>query len=317
MTYRILTDMDISPKLTFAIQRAIEAVEQALIAKSLDRLVGPPRFSVRVARGALVFTAGAEIQYSHTIGFRVYDTFPENSPDHTQLVAVFDAQTGRFKGLILGNMLGAIRTAAINAVALKYMARPDATSLGILGTGFQARFHLQAAMAVRSFKQVIVYSPTPAHREAFVEEMQRVMKLPIQVASSSEEVVRNAEVLICATTSRTPVFDTEWLQPGTHINTIGPKFTEAHEVPIETARKAEVIATDSLAQVDAYAKPFFLANTPERERMVELSDVVVGRRAGCLSREGITLFCSVGLAGSEIVVAATLLEDLLEELKEV
>ena len=93
-------------------------------------------------------------------------------------------------------------------------------------------------------------------------------------------------------------------------NTIGPKFTEAHEVPIETAPRAEVIATDSLAQVDAYSKPFFLANTPERERMVELSDVVVGRRAGRLSEDGITLFCSVGLAGTEVVVADALLEEL-------
>ena len=165
-------------------------------------------------------------------------------------------------------------------------------------------------MVVRPFEQVIVYSRTPAHREAFAKEIQHIIDTTIQVATSPEEVVRNAEVLISVTTSRTPVFDTRWLRPGVHINTIGPKFMDAHEVPIEAAHRAEVIATDSLAQVDAYSKPFFLANTPERERMVELGDVVVGRRAGRLSREGITLFCSVGLAGTEVVVANALLEEL-------
>ena len=310
MSYRILTDDHVNARRAFAIHRAIDAVEQALMAKASGNLVAPPRFSVHVDQGALVFTAGAETQHSHTLGFRVYDTFPENTPEHTQLVAVFDARTGRFKGLVLGDMLGAIRTAAINAIALKHMARPDATSLGILGTGFQARFHLRAVMAVHSFKRVIVYSPTPAHRNAFAEEMAREIEVPIRSASSAEEVVREAEALILATTSRSPVFDPRWLQPGTHINTIGPKFKEAHELPMAVAQEAETIVTDSLAQVDAYARPFFLVDTPDRERMVELCDVVVGRQAGRLSREGLTLFCSVGLAGTEVVVADALLADM-------
>ncbi|RMD59890.1 ornithine cyclodeaminase family protein [Candidatus Parcubacteria bacterium] len=207
----------------------------------------------------------------------------------------------------MGHLLGAIRTAAINAVALRHMARPDATSLGILGSGFQARVHLQAAMAVKAFERVIAYSPTPAHLKAFAEAMQRAIDLPLHVASSSEEVVRRADVLICATTSRTPVFDAAWLRPGTHVNTIGPKFAQGHEVPLEAARRAEVIVTDSLAQVDAYAETFFLKSTPERERMMELSEVVVGRQAGRLSQDGLTLFCSVGLAGTEVVVADALL----------
>ncbi len=310
MAYQLLTDEDITTRLPQAIRIAVASVEQALIARAAGKLVAPPRFSVRVDRGALVFTAGAETLHSRTIGFRVYDTFPDNTPDHTQLVAVFDSDTGRFKGLVLGNIPGAIRTAAINAIALKHMARPDATSLGILGTGFQARFHFRAAMAVHSFQQAIVYSPTPAHRTTFAEEMHREIGVPIRVAASAEEVVRESEVVIVATTSRTPVFDPEWLRPGTHINTIGPKFKEAHELPIEVARRAETIVTDSLAQVDAYAKPFFLADTPERERMVELSEIVAGHKTGRVSPEGITLFCSVGLAGTEVVVADALLNGL-------
>ena len=308
MKYRILTDADL--KRVLSVEKAIDAVERALLAHASGELMAPPRFSVSVDHGALVFTAGAETLHSQTIGFRVYDTFQDSSPGHVQLVAVFDSRTGRFKGLVIGNMLGAIRTAAINAVALKYMARPDAKFLGILGSGFQARFHLRAALAVRPFEQIAVYSPTPEHREAFAAEMEAEVRVPIRVEQSPEDVVRNADVLICATTSRTPVFDAKWLKPGTHINTIGPKFKDAHEISREVARKSEVIVTDSLAQVDAYSRPFFLADTPERERMIELSDVVAGKQAGRLSDSGVTLFCSVGLAGTEVVVANEALKEL-------
>ncbi len=310
MAYRILTDEDIDRDLPSAIRTAIKAVENALFAKAEGKLVAPPRFSVSVERGALVFTVGAETLHSRTIGFRVYDTFPENTPEHTQIVAVFDSDTGSFKGIVLGNTLGAIRTAVINAVAIKHMARPDAVSLGILGTGFQVRFQLQAAVEVHPFNRVIVYSPTPAHREAFAQEMEGKLGFPIRVACSAEEVVRDADVLILATRSRTPVFEAGWIKPGTHINTIGPKFRDAHELPMEVARMAETIVTDSLPQVDAYSREFFLIGTLDRERMVELSDVVAGRKPGRITREGITLFCSVGLAGTEVVVADSIMKGL-------
>ncbi len=148
--YRIITDEDIDRILQ--IETVVNVIEQTLRAKAEGALMAPPRFSVDVDMGALVFTAGAEMKYSRSIGFRVYDTFPESSPDHPQLVAVFDSETGDFRGLVIGGAIGALRTAAINAVAIKHMARSDAKNLGILGSGFQARFHMQAAMVVRQFQ---------------------------------------------------------------------------------------------------------------------------------------------------------------------
>ena len=93
------------------------------------------------------------------------------------------------------------------------------------------------------------------------------------------------------------------LSTGMHINTIGPKFKEAYEISPEVGQNSHMIVTDSLDQIDSYSKPFFLLDTPERNRMVELSEIVVGRRRGRLSTIDITLFCSVGLAGTEVVVA--------------
>ena len=302
--YHILSDDDIEQLLPM--DRVIEAIEKSLRAKNAGQLVAPPRFSVDAEKGALVFTAGAEVMETHTIGFRVYDSFQSNAPERTQLVAVFDSRTGAFKGLCVGVMIGALRTAAINAVAIKFMSRPDVKHLGILGSGLQARIHLQAAVSVRQFESAMVYSPTVNHREAYAEELSHKTGIPIEAFSSPEDVVRRAEVLICATTSTTPVLDAGWLHPGMHINTIGPKYEGRHEFPVEAARKSDRIVTDSLQQVDgfdSYASPFFLQNTPERKRMIELDELVAGQRKGRSSPDELTLFCSVGLAGTEVVVA--------------
>lgn len=118
--YHILKDEDIIRSLPMAV--AVETIEKALLAKNKGRLIAPPRFLVTAGKGALVFTAGADPDETHSIGFRVYDTFPDDMPDRTQLVAVFDSRTGAFRGMVIGEMIGAIRTAAINAIAIKHMA---------------------------------------------------------------------------------------------------------------------------------------------------------------------------------------------------
>lgn len=297
--YHILTDEDIH----LDQETVISVIEQTLRAKADGALVAPQRFSIDADAGRLVFTAGAEQRYTHSIGFRVYETFPDKTVKHQQLVAVFDSQTGEFRGLVISKRIGALRTAAINAIAIKYMARPDAANLGILGSGFQARFHTQAALAVRQFKQAKVFSSTTSHREAFSKEVGSETGIHIEAAKSAREVVEFADVLICATTSTTPVLNADWVKPGTHVNTIGPKFKEKSEIPYELAQKSQVIVTDSFQQVDGYSESFFLLDTPKRKRMIELSEIVAGKQKGRNSNNDVTLFCSVGLAGTEVVVA--------------
>ena len=284
-------------------ERAVEAVESALRAQANEQLVAPPRFNVPTPDGALVFTAGAETFREHVIGFRAYDTFHNELAGHEQLTAVFDARTGVFKGLVIGKALGALRTAAINAVAVKHMARQQVGLLGVLGTGFQAGYHLEAALAVRDPKRVVVYSPNPDHRKRFAERMTAKLGRPVEAAAEAKAAVREADVLLCCTASPTPVFDAAWLRPGVHVNTIGPKFHDAHELPLEAAEGCHCLATDSLAQVEGFSKPFFLEGTPQRGRLVELCQIVAGKRAGRTANTDQTLFCSVGLAGTEVVIA--------------
>lgn len=299
--YTILTDEDVSRLLSPS--GVVAVIEQALKARAEGALNAPPRFSVDADTGSLVFTAGAETKYSQAIGFRVYGTFPDPAGDQQQLVAVYHSRTGGFKGMVIGELVGGLRTAGINAVAIRHMARPEAARLGVLGSGFQAGIHLKVALAVRPFSSVKVYSPNAAHREAFAAGLSAETGIPVEAAGSAEEVVRFADVLICATRSPSPVLEASWVQPGAHINTIGPKFEGMSEVPYELARRSRVIATDSLPQTAAYSKPFFLSGTPEYARIVELGDIVAGKQQGRAADSDITLFCSVGLSGTEVVLA--------------
>lgn len=301
MPYRILTDENFGRVLT--IGDAVRKVEAALLAKAEGRLVAPPRFHVDVDGGSLVFTAGAETSRDHVIGFRVYSTFRNKSRDTSQFTAVFDSETGAFKGIVIGDLVGGVRTGSIGGVAIKHMSRPDSRRLGILGTGFQARSQFEAAASTRDFEAVDVYSPTAIHREAFAAEMGAKSGLSVKAVTSPAAAVGDADVLICASNRVAPIFEADWLRPGTHINAVGPKLKGAHEIPMEAVERSSVVASDSLAQVDGYSPPFFLSDTPHRERMVELSDIVSGRKRGRTSDDDITLFCSVGLAGTEVVVA--------------
>ena len=326
-THTILTDDQFDDLVPMAV--AVPTIRRAIESHATGDLVAPPRFSVDGERGSLVFTAGvvgggggdggeggdgvddhelddagadADTDLGEVMGFRVYETVPD-SPAENQLVVTYDGETGALEGVIVGDRVGAVRTGAIGGVAVDELARPDARTLGIVGAGRQARTQLRAAATVRSFDRVSVYSPTRANRERFAAELGSALDLDVRPVDSSEAAVRGADVVITATTSREPVFDPAWLDPGVHVNTVGPKFVDANELDPAVAASADVIATDSLAQVDGYDRRFLLADTPQRETMVELGALVTGSATGRQHDEETTLFCSVGLAGTEVALA--------------
>jgi alanine dehydrogenase len=290
---RVLTDseFDALVPLDVAVVRMAEAFHE----HAAGTLRSPPRFGLDVEEGSLVFTAGAA-EALGTMGFRVYQTVAEGD----QLVASFDTGTGALEGVVIGTRLGAVRTGAIGGVAVDHLAREDAAVLGVLGSGKQARTQVEAVTSVRAFEEARVFSPTRENREAFAREMSR--NTEFEAVDSPEEAVRGADVLIVATTSTEPVFDPEWLAPGAHVTTLGPKFEGATEIdPSLPAR------CDSIAQVDGYDRPYVVSGD-ERDRTVELSAVVAGEREGRSDPDDRTLFCSVGLAGTEVVLARAAFE---------
>ena len=243
----------------------------------------------------MVYTAGALRRRVH--GVRIYDYAGSE-----QAVAIWNSETGRLAALAVGAELGRRRTGAIGAVAIDALARPDASTLGIVGTGDQAWAQVWAATAVRHWRRVTVYGRRFSAREAFAARCRDELLVDAVAVESAERAVRGRDVVVIATNSSTPVIDMSWISPGTHVTTLGPKTVTAHEMPLDLADQADVLVTDSLGQIRAYPEPYALPT----DRMLELSAVLAGTAPGRRSREQITVFCSVGLAGTEVVLAADL-----------
>lgn len=305
MKPRLLTDDDLAAGVDMI--SVIAAIETALQAKAAGTFVAPPRLQVPFdGRGKLVFTVGGTMAGDRVAGFRAYQTFADARPDQ-QIVAVWDQATGQLIGVVIGELLGALRTGAIGGVAIRLLADASADTVALIGTGLRARTLLLAAAAVRSLREVRVFSRTPGRRDGFAAAMTRTLGIPVRACARAEDAVRDAPIVICATDSAEPVIRADWLVPGAHVSTLGPKFRDRHEIGLDIAERATLIATDSPAQMTAYAEPHLLDGTPHLARVADLADIAAGLRPGRQAAADLTLFCSVGLAGTEVLVAERLL----------
>lgn len=305
-TPRVLTEDEVAR--LAGMDLAIPAVERAFRAKAEGKLVAPARHRVDFpGAGALVFTIGGLSGASPLAGFRVYDTFAADDASSSQFVAVWGAG-GSLRGILLGERTGDVRTGAIGALAIRHMARSDADTVAVIGSGAQARTQLEGAVAARRIRSAKVYSRSTGNRRTFAEEMGRKLDLVVSPVASAREAVEGADIVVCATNSAAAVIQAPWLKPGAHINMLGPKTRDAHEVGLDVAERAACIATDSLDQTRAYGASFFLGGTPHSDRMVALADIVAGNIVARRSSDDVTLFCSVGLAGTEVLVGAAILD---------
>lgn len=303
---RILTDADVE---RLPMQAAVDCMEDAFRRHAAGTLLAPSRLVRDVRVGKMVFTVGASTADDPVVGFRYYDLEHLYSQ---QLTAVFDARDGSIVGLVTGPLLGAVRTGAIGGVAIKHLARRDTQTLGILGTGYQARTQLAAAIAVREFETIRVFSRDAARRQEFAEEMSRRLDRGITTVDAPQAAVEDADVLVCATTSATPLVPADWLKPGVHINNVGPKFKQQHELGMDVVQRATRFVTDAPAQLEACGDDFLLHDTQWSGAVENLSAIVAhaaddDEPAATRQPSEISLFISMGLAGTEVLLAKKLL----------
>jgi len=299
---QILDDADLDRLLPM--KDAVKVIESGLLAKGEGRLVAPPRHWVKFAHGSLGFTIGGHDVEGGSVGFRVYSVFEGTAVRDTQATLVFDSGTGQLKGAVVGDRVGIVRTGAIGAVALKYLANRTSKRIGVLGSGPQAWAQLEGAMTQLPIRQVRVFSPTPEHRNEFARRAVKAFSVDAKAVDAARKAVEESDVVICSTTSETPVLESSWIHPGLHITTMGRKTKSHHEIDAGVADKAMVIATDSLAQLRAYSEPHLLEGTASWDRVLELSDIVSGKTWGRTNAGQVTLFLSSGLAGTEVLIAA-------------
>lgn len=299
---KIAGDRDV---MTFPANKAVEVMVEVFRERTAGSFVSPPRMSMDSDDGKLVFTPGGSLS-RHIMGFRVYNTFG----DGDQITMVYDSKSGKLKGSVMGDYIGALRTGSIGAVSTRYMSNPDAAVLGIIGTGKQAFTQAITSATVRDFKEIHVYSPSMDHRKSFAVKVENATGITTVPEESSTTVAEMADVLILATTSNVPVIRAGDIGPGTHIISVGRKTVSEHELDLDVVDLVSVVATDSMTQINSYHPPHFMSGSKNGKNMVELADIVSGKTPGRIDRDDITLFLSVGLSGTEVALADMIIDSL-------
>jgi ornithine cyclodeaminase/alanine dehydrogenase-like protein (mu-crystallin family) len=269
----------------------IPAVERALCALSAGEVAQPVRVMVPVA-GQGGFLGSMPAYGGGQLGAKLVTFFPNNQgvPTHHALVVLFKPQTGEPLAVMDGRLITEMRTAAVSAAATNALARRDSTVLGILGSGVQAHSHLEALRLVRDFREVRVWSPRNANKFS--------SQFRVQVARSAEEAVRGADVVLVATTSRTPVLKGEWLSPGMHVNAVGAPRPDWRELDDAVMRKAKLYVEQREAAARESGDVIAGGNI-----FAEIGEMFGGSKAGRESAEEITLFKSVGVAVEDLAAA--------------
>lgn len=275
-------------------EMTIAAVEDALKQYGLGTAINNPRTRVRLPTGQLHMMGGA-LPTRGVVGYKAYTAFKSNVRFHVML---YSTDTGELLATLQADRLGQMRTGAASGVATKYMARPDAHTVGIFGTGWQARTQLEAVCAVRNIQSIKAFGRDATRRQAFCTEMSQQLGIPVESAATPEAVVRGMDVVITSTNARDPLFDGNWLEPGAHVNAIGSNALIRREIDDTTVRRSALIVVDSKEQ--ARLECGDLLGPLERglihwEQIRELGDVVAGLIPGRRQASDITLFESHGL----------------------
>jgi ornithine cyclodeaminase/alanine dehydrogenase-like protein (mu-crystallin family) len=248
---------------------------------------------------------------SPMFGLKAICVFPGNAARgldaHQGGVMLFDGTTGVPLALVNASAITAIRTAAVSALATSLLAREDAAQLAIIGAGVQARTHLSAMACVRPIKHARIASARFDSAQKFAKEVQPQFPFPVEPVETAEAAVRDADLIVTATTAREPVVQRDWISPGAHINAIGTFSPNAREIDSATMAAATLFC-DARESVLNEAGDYLLAAKegaigPDHIR-AELGEVLIKTRPGRTSRDEITLFKSLGLAIEDLAAAA-------------
>jgi alanine dehydrogenase len=297
----LLTEDDVRQLLTM--EMAIEAVEEGLRQQAREHAHNVSRGRCQTER-VMLHLMGGSMRHPEMVGYKAYTTSREGARFH---VGLFDGMTGVPLALMQADWLGQMRTGAASGVASKYMARPDSESVGIYGSGKQARTQLLAICKVLPIRRIHAYSPNEARRKTFAAEMSELCRCPVEAVTRPEQAAHDMDIVVTATTSRQPVLHGNWLAEGTHLNVVGSNFLHKAEIDMDTIRRCRNIVVDSKEQARLEAGDLVQALEEVSLRWTEvheLNQVVVGKYPGRHHSEDITLFKSIGIGLEDVAVAS-------------
>jgi ornithine cyclodeaminase/alanine dehydrogenase-like protein (mu-crystallin family) len=281
----------------------IMVLEQAFGVWAQGNAVNRARTRITQDNGVMHLLAAA-VPTLGVMGFKTYTVFRSGM---RTVVMLFSSLDGRLLSLIEADLLGRMRTGATSGLATKYLARPDAAVVGLIGAGKQAYMQVLGVCAVRQVRSVFVYSRRLGECEKFCSELMHRLSIEVIPVASPRQALENADIVITATTSPEPVLPGDWLKSGCHINAIGSNWANRRELDVATLQRSSVIVTDSQEQARAEAGDFIIpANKGlfDWSRVSDLADVVAGHGPKRELSSDITLYKGVGIALEDVATAA-------------
>jgi ornithine cyclodeaminase len=310
MEVLIINQMEVRDLLPMA--ECMDAMEAALETLARGEVILPLRpilwLPERVgALGMMPAYMGEDWQ---TMGLKVISVMPGNLgteyDSHQGAVLLFEAKHGRLLAIIDASEVTAIRTAAASGVATRLLARPDADDLAILGSGVQARTHLEAMMVARDLKRVRVWSRNRAHARDFSEWAERRHGVSVEVVGDARTAVSDADIICTTTAAPEPILMGEWLEAGVHINAVGSSVKSTRELDTAAVVQSRLYVDRRESTVNE-AGDFLL---PKEEGAIgddhiqgEIGELLLGEAEGRRSDSEITLFKSLGLAIEDLAAA--------------
>ena len=272
--------------------RLIAAMETALAGFSLGRVLQPVRNMLTIEEGKRylgIMPAVAE----DAMGAKLVSFYPRNAgtevPTHLAMILLFRPDTGEPLAVMDARLITEMRTAAVSAAATRRLAAPDSRVLALLGSGVQARAHLQALMLVRHFAEIRVWSRTAEHAERFAEQ-HNARAMPVEAA------VRGADVVVTATSALQPILQGAWLKPGAHVNAVGAPRPDWRE--LDDRAMANTLVVDSREAVLKESGDVILSKA---KIYAEIGEIFAGVKEAPLPAT--TVFKSVGIAVEDIAAA--------------
>ena len=318
MDLHLLTATDVVAALPMA--EAIGGMKYAFAQLSTGRADAPLRTHIKVEDAGATLVMPAFLADSGDLAIKIVSVFPNNPqlglPTIHALVLALDTATGKPVALLEGGSLTAIRTGAVSGAATDLLARQDARSVAIIGSGVQARTQLEAVCTVRDIKEVSVFSLLPDQARQFARDMAGRGPIPasITVAEDANSAVREADIVCTATTSLTPVFDGDQLKPGAHVNGVGSFTPEMQENDLQTIKRSLVIVDSrsaALEEAGDLIMPLQKGDITLEHIAAELGEVVSGIHPGRTSPLQITFFKSVGVAVQDAAAASIAISNAL------
>jgi alanine dehydrogenase len=218
---------------------AAEAMRAALRSHAEGDFLSPPRLSMSFGESRVMFGGGGGPDGA--MGLRISGT----AASPLEHVTVTWLPSGEVDAVIVGNEIGARRTGAVSAVAADLLAVPGPVRVGILGSGRNGWAQIWGLTGIREISELVIYSPTVAHRTDFADRAQNELGLDARAVGTAREAVEGVDVLILCTTSRTPVLEADWVKDGAHVTSVGPKTSDAHEVPAELLERMTRVVSDA------------------------------------------------------------------------